>query len=406
VKDGVRQYLGEPAKQVLHVVDISGLPQTQQDAAYDQTSDLLQRSLDLARGPVTRVVWFESGEDKASTLLWIAHHLVIDWVSWRILMEDLTQRYLSYQRSCLPQAALAHATSFLSWANKINQRVQSGVFDHLLPIWLEPSIPPMEPSVLQVDFSGGENAVAFRQKQIVSFSEEMTRSLLEQLPAVPNFQITEVLLTALESALAEWNGLSPLTVDVEGHGREDILSGFLPARTVGWFTSVYPVTMNDRSPQPDTQRALAHMQEKVSRAGDHGISYGLLRYLGSARQVQALQHRPQAEVGFNYLGQFDGTLSQLQIFRRSNLSPGEVESLSNALPYKISIVAYVLTGCLHMEWTFSGRSYRNESIARLAGAYSRLLLRIIHDVQNSEIERSRAEHQTLEAALSEVEFNQ
>src|SRR6185295_10843687 len=152
-------------------------------------------------------------------------------------------------------------------------------------------------SRLPVDTEGGENNRESLGTVTVVLGREQTQALVQEVPQVYHTQINDVLLTALGQALGKWSGEEKVLVDLEGHGREDIFDGVDLSRTVGWFTTMYPVAL-DLPGEPDLGHALMAVKEQIRAVPGRGLGYGALRYLtGTAPAVDA-------PVSFNYLGQF------------------------------------------------------------------------------------------------------
>jgi non-ribosomal peptide synthase protein (TIGR01720 family) len=189
------------------------------------------------------------------------------------------------------------------------------------------------------------------------------------LPAALRAQINDLLLTALARSLTAWTGDSRLLVDLEGHGREDIFEDLDMSSTVGWFTSVFPVLVDlGKAKRPDQQ--LRAVKEQLRQVPGRGVGYGLLRYLGPDRLVaERLQRLPQAEVCFNYLGQFDRVIAEGALFAPAHESIGPVQSPRGKLSYLLEINAWVAGGRLHADWTYSSALHHRATVQRLADGF-------------------------------------
>jgi non-ribosomal peptide synthase protein (TIGR01720 family) len=190
--------------------------------------------------------------------------------------------------------------------------------------------------------------------------------VLQDLPAKHRTQINEVLLAALARAFTAWTDTPSLLIDLEGHGREQIVEGVDLARTVGWFTSIFPVVLDPgKSSKPlETLRAV---KEQLRAVPNRGIGYGLLRYSSGRKEVvDQLSSLPQAEVRFNYLGQQDRSLSSSQLFVSAHDSGAEAQSLRGERGYLLNIIASVSDGRLRFNWTYSENVHASQTIERLA----------------------------------------
>ncbi|HEX6289377.1 MAG TPA: amino acid adenylation domain-containing protein, partial [Herpetosiphonaceae bacterium] len=164
--------------------------------------------------------------------------------------------------------------------------------------------------------------------------------------------------------------------DLEGHGREDLFDEVDLSRTVGWFTSIFPVRLDlGTAQQPGA--ALTTIKEQLRQIPQHGIGYGLLRYLGPPEMQAALAGMPPAEVSFNYLGQIDQAIAKDSLFAPARESPGPVQSARNGRTYLLEVTGFVLDGCFHLNWDYSAAIHHRATIASLVDAYRAAIQRVI-----------------------------
>ncbi|HCF30473.1 MAG TPA: non-ribosomal peptide synthetase, partial [Cyanobacteria bacterium UBA11049] len=326
------------------VVDLSKLPENQQAEAIEATAASLQSSLNLSTGPLLRVVLFQLGRQQPSRLLTIIHHLVVDGVSWRILLEDLQTAYLQLSQGQEIQLA-AKTTSFKQWAESLREYAQSRLVQSELDYWL--SQPHKQISLLPVDLNG-ENTEASAASISVALTPQETQALLQEVPSAYQTQINDVLLTALVQAFYQWTGNNTLLVDLEGHGREDIIDRVDLSRTVGWFTTIFPVVL-DLGQTVEPGEALKTIKEQLRSIPNRGINYSILRYLSNDERLESL---PQAEVKFNYLGQFDLVLSESSIFRPAQESTGPMHSQQGNRNCLLEVNGLIVGGQLRLDWTY------------------------------------------------------
>jgi amino acid adenylation domain-containing protein/non-ribosomal peptide synthase protein (TIGR01720 family) len=293
----------------------------------------VQASLDLAAGPIVRFVLFGNGR-----LLVVVHHLAVDGVSWRILLSDLQAAYEG-------QELAPRGTSVQAWAAKLAEHAPA-VLDELR-FWAER--PPASP--LPVDLPG-PNTEGSAETVRVSLSQDETRPLLQETEAA--------LLAALARAFAPWTGGDRLLVDLEAHGREEeLFEGVDLTRTVGWFTSLYPMVLPDG---PDARR--------VPR---RGIGYGLLRYLAGGEASARLAALPRAEVSFNYLGQLDRAVPGDPFFVLAPDPVGPLRDPRGVRSHLVDVNVSVSGGCLHASFTYSRNVHRRETVEALAGRFAEAL---------------------------------
>ncbi len=356
-------------------IDLAEFGDLVQPTALRVHADRLQASLDLTNGPLLRAALFELGAGRQRLLL-IIHHLVVDGVSWRILLEDLGTVLTALQKGDAVKFA-PKTSSFRAWAEQLHAYVSSTDMQRELTYWQQR--PWSEARRLPLDHRGETNTAAAVQVVNSALGAGETQSLLQDVPSVYHTQINDVLLTALVETFADWTGRRNLLVALEGHGREDLFTDVDVSRTVGWFTSLFPVLL-DISAATDPGAALKLVKEELRAVPNRGIGYGLLRYLGAADALPA----PQPEVSFNYLGQLDGTNSEQGSFRFAEEDVGSLQAADNARAHLIDISAYIRDGHLHLQWFYNARLHDAETITGLAARYGEVLQQLIAHCKASE----------------------
>jgi amino acid adenylation domain-containing protein/non-ribosomal peptide synthase protein (TIGR01720 family) len=353
------------------VVDLSAVPAVAQAAAMEAAASEAQASLRLDAAPLLRVVLFTLGSGRESRLLIVIHHLVIDGVSWRILLEDLEAAYRQRLQS-EPMQLPFKTTSFQQWAEQLVTHARTDAVRDELGQWL--AAPLRSP--LPRDLNDGENTVASARTVEMVLSAEETQALLQDVPEVYRTQINDVLLTALIQAVASWAGSRSLRVDLEGHGREEIGGDLDLSRTIGWFTALYPVALE--LVPGSLGEALKAVKEQLRHVPSRGIGYGLLRYLHPDPEVRdALKALPQAEVIFNYLGQLDQDLSKASLFELSLDRTGQAHSPRGLRYHLLEVNAWIAGGRFRVGWTYSEHSHRQATIAELAERFLGALTALI-----------------------------
>jgi non-ribosomal peptide synthase protein (TIGR01720 family) len=365
-------------------IDLSALAEGEQDAAMHRAAAAVQASLDLTQGPLLRVALVERGAPRASRLLLVAHHLVIDGVSWRIVLDDLQTAY-EHLRGGQPVQLPAKTTSFQRWAQRLQQQAHSEMLQAEVEYWLghRPSALPGLP----VDYPAGPavNTMGSARTVRVALEEAETRALLQAVPGVYRTQIDEVLLTAVVQAVTGWSGQRGVWVDVEGHGREEIVAEVDVSRTVGWFTTIYPVRLSlEEAPGPG--EALKAIKEQLRRVPHRGIGYGMLRYLsGDGPVVERLRGLPEPEVSFNYLGQFDQVVTATSPFQLIQEESGPTVSGRARRTHLLEVTGLVIDHRLHIDWTYSENLHRRATIESLAQGFIRALRALIAHCQSPDV---------------------
>lgn len=344
-------------------VDLSALPERERIPTLEAVADTFQSSLDLSDGKPARFVLFNLGGWQNARLLVIIHHLVMDGVSWRILLEDLETA--CDQLACGEPVELAPKTaSFKQWAERLTAYAQSAGLRRQLAFWTDEArqLSPRLPR----DHVDGNNTTASAITVNVELGTEETRELLQDVPVIYNTQINDVLLAALALAFRRWTGESVTLVELEGHGREEIFDGIDVSRTIGWFTTHFPVLL--RLPeQAGVSDSVKAIKEQLRAIPERGIGYGVLRDLCDEAQVSGrVRSLTLPEVSFNYLGQFDNVLSESSLFALATESVGTAQSLKGSRGHVLRINASVTGGQLRLALTYSENLHRRETIEQLA----------------------------------------
>ncbi|RMF26125.1 MAG: non-ribosomal peptide synthetase, partial [Chloroflexi bacterium] len=360
-------------------VDLAALPATEQGETIEALTARLQASLDLSHGPLLRVAYFDLGPEHPARLFIVIHHLAVDGVSWRILLEDLQTLYQQLSRG-EPARLPPKTTSFRHWARRLVEYAQTDEVRQELAYWLE--VPSDGAARLPVDRPGGANTEASARSVTVALSPEETQALLQEVPAAYRTEINDALLTALAQAVARWTGSPTLLVALEGHGREDLFDDVDLSRTVGWFTTLYPVRL-DLTGIYDPGEALKAVKEQLRRVPRRGIGYGLLRYLSQDREtVERLRALPTPEISFNYLGQLDQAVPEGSPFGPAPESGGPAHSPRGKRSHLLEINGVIAGGRLQLEWTYSENLHHRSTIERLAQDFIEALRAIIAHCQS------------------------
>jgi amino acid adenylation domain-containing protein/non-ribosomal peptide synthase protein (TIGR01720 family) len=366
---------GLPATLPCFGVDLSMLPLSNQGATIESAAASYQQSFNLSEGPLLRVVLFDLGQGQNQRLLIAVHHLAVDGVSWRILLEDLQQLYAQLSRgetTYLPPKT----TSFRQWSKCLSAHAQSAPAREALDYWRVALGTPV--GRLPVDEEKGPNSVASAEMVRASLSEDETRTLLQDVPAVYRTQINDLLLAGLVQAFADWSGQRRLLVDLEGHGREELAAELDVTRTVGWFTSYFPVVLESVEGS-NIAATLKKVKEQLrSVRQQRGAEYPLLRYLASDEDVRReLRELPQAQVSFNYLGQFDQVLTEESLFLMAKESTGPGQSNQGLRTHSLEVNGRIAGGQLGLFLTYSANVHRRETMERLAHGYAEALRALI-----------------------------
>ncbi|MGA9768119.1 MAG: amino acid adenylation domain-containing protein [Blastocatellia bacterium] len=346
---------------VFSFVDL-GSPRADKLAALEGAAAESQSSLDLQAGPLMRAVLFDLGESEPNRLLIVIHHLAVDGVSWRILLDDLQTVYEQLEGG-IPLALPPKSASFRQWAEHLQAFAQSPSLQAERKHWA--SIQSRDVSLLPIDHMTGANDYASEAVAVAELTVEETERLLRHRARARQANVDEILLAAVLRALTSWSGQHCLLVDVEGHGREELFDGVEIGRTVGWFTNLHPVWLGAH--EPEASDHLRVVAENLRQIPNRGVGYGLLRYLRDEQSAnEQMEMNPRAEVVFNYLGQFDNLFSHNALFERSWESTGPAINRVERRPYLFEINSHISGGRLHVRWSYSRNLHLPETVERLA----------------------------------------
>ncbi|MGH3926132.1 MAG: condensation domain-containing protein, partial [Pseudonocardiaceae bacterium] len=261
----------EPAE-ALHIRDVSTMEDAGQESAIENAANVARAELRLETGPMIRAILFRRGPGRRPLLFVAVHHLVMDGVSWRILLDDLETAYRQAATG-RPVELEPVGTAFSQWTHRLAAHVQAGGFDADLPYWTTVSTSAV--ADLPVDRASADTVDSTRTVT-VRLGQADTDALLRRVPGVYRTQVNDVLLSALGRVLARWTGQDRVLVAMEGHGREDILDGVDLSRTVGWFTTQFPVALAVPS-AAEWDVVLKSVKEQLRAVPHRGLSYEALR---------------------------------------------------------------------------------------------------------------------------------
>jgi len=357
------EYQQPTSEQLLWTATVADLDDCQ--ALYTD----VQRSLDLQQGPLLRALLVSDGQGQ-QRLLVVIHHLVVDGVSWRVLLEDLQALYRGANLAAKTHAMGDWAARLATYAGSDSLRDELG--------WWQTQLAGVRRE-LPCDHPQGGNLNRHAQTLSINLEVEQTRQLLQQAPAAYHTQVNDLLLTALARTLCRWSGDREVLVQLEGHGREGLFEDLDLTRSVGWFTNAYPLALAIEPGDHDQAQAssIKRIKEQLRQVPHKGIGYGVLRYLADAASRESMAALPQARITFNYLGQFDQQFDAHALFQPLDAPAGLAHDLDAVLPNWLSVDGQVYGGALQLRWTFSSERYEHATIAALAEDYRRELLALV-----------------------------
>lgn len=352
----------------IEVADFRG--KTWTGAEFFAVADSIQAGISLEEGPLMKLGLFHG--EKESLLLIVIHHLVVDGVSWRILFEDietLYQQSLAGKPFVLP----VRTDSFQSWSECLSKYADSQLFHKDRQYWEA----FLHKEINRIPRDYPESATTGEHSHAESFilSRSETEKLLTEVPPAFHTRINDILLTALLLGVRKKYGFTSLLLDLEGHGREDIQQPVNISRTVGWFTSIYPVMLE--SAGDDVRSTIKKVKEALRQTPAGGIGSLLQKYQDvGPNELQPARPGLALQICFNYLGQFDADTAG-KSYSVTAGSTGNVLSPKEITGYDWQFSGIIRDGQLHMSLTYGKNQYKQETILSLLDFYRHSLLEII-----------------------------
>jgi amino acid adenylation domain-containing protein/non-ribosomal peptide synthase protein (TIGR01720 family) len=362
---------------VLRRCDLSDVDAAEQSAVMENIADDVHASFDLARPPLLKGALFHLGAHQRPYLFLAAHHLIMDGVSWRILLDDLDTAYQQAVRGEIIDLGLK-TTSFQDWALRLGNYLATGGLGHELDHWAS----ALDGSELPVDRAQPQLGTPARAVSVVLTTEE-TDALLRWAPTVYRTRINDVLLAALAWALSRWTRRGRVSINLEGHGREEILDGVDLSRTVGWFTSIFPVALDVAvSDEPNWRDLVKSVRRQLRAIPGNGFGYGPLRYLGSPEARERLSAQGGGpQISFNYLGQWDARSDQAGggLYRSMHGSLGQDHDPADRSSHMLEILGNAQGGQLAFIWYYQPGLHDHATVESVAGDFLDALRCIAQD---------------------------
>ncbi|KZN53060.1 hypothetical protein N474_22255, partial [Pseudoalteromonas luteoviolacea CPMOR-2] len=355
-----------------------------------------QASLNITDGPVFKMVYFKGSE--SGRLFLVAHHLVIDGLSWRILLSDLESAY----EQAIDDRSIVLANkqlSFQSWANALQEQGTSEEILEQAAFWqsqLNESSAPIAKAQSET------TASTYRDLSLVevSLDEKQTTALLTRSNQAYLTQINELLLCSLFLGFEKWSSSQELNVMMEGHGREHEQLAQGVSETVGWFTSKYPLKLSSDS--VELNKLIPNIKEQCRQIPHNGIGYGLLSKFNPESGLSELESSDGPQIMFNYLGQFDQALAADSVFQIASESTGRAIGEACALLYALEINGLVLDGQLRFSFGYDRSVLSQEAVSRL----SICIKESLQDVINHCVSIEKSVFTPIDFPLATVSFEQ
>jgi len=317
----------------------------------------IHRSMDLKQGPLFQALLIH--DDEGETLVLAAHHLVVDGISWRILLRDLTEGYNAFKKGDLISFQ-RKTDSYLNWAVELEKDARTRITEKEKQYW---EVQNRAVNVGLPSFTINKNRVKKETSEIMqSLTEEETDALLKKSGQRYHTEINDLLLAALGLGFHSWCGLTVLKIKMEGHGREKIIPSCDITRTVGWFTTAYPVVLSLEH-HADLSLYIRELKEHLRGIPFKGINYGLLDFPETGN-----------EISFNYLGSFgENEMSDELILEKMELAV----SPESTMPFLFDINGMIQNGRLQFNIAWNTKEFSRNSVSNLLDHFINSLKKII-----------------------------
>ncbi|NOQ24319.1 MAG: amino acid adenylation domain-containing protein, partial [Bacteroidales bacterium] len=335
-------------------------------------ADQIQRSIDLETGPLLKLGLFHLQD--GDRLLIVIHHLVIDGISWRIIFEEIETLFNQVNKGEKLSLPLK-SNSFRDWSTRLTEYSKTSQFLKEKSYWKD--IVSKEEISLnrQIDNENLEdNDLGHKQ---FTLDQIATTDLLNNTNEIYGTEINDILLCGLGYGVKKTLGNEKVFISLEGHGREDILPDLDISRTIGWFTTVYPVLL-DMKHIDDLSLQIRSVKEKLRQIPNKGIGFGILKYLTPPELKDDVNYDIEPQIEFNYLGQFDSDVEQMSLFKIAKESGGNPISPNRKNNSDFSIGGMIAGGKLSVNITYKKKYYSEELIDNLLENYKKSLLEILN----------------------------
>ncbi|WP_459209686.1 non-ribosomal peptide synthase/polyketide synthase [Aquimarina rhabdastrellae] len=334
-----------------------------------------QEKLSYETGSLAKFVWMQTPDTSdANRLFIVIHHLAIDGVSWRILIEDiqtLITQFENQQELALPNKQ----TSYRQWQQKLTMYATEANVLAEVEYW-KGIVANTVTLPQDIAYHG---VTTYRDTLGVSttLNTALTQRLLQEVHQAYSTEINDILLSALTMTLTEWMQQNEVVIALEGHGREDLFDDVDISRTLGWFTNLYPVQLKKHEGEDELKHIIANTKEMLRAIPNKGIGYGVLRYLTNDEVLKATLNADFERIVFNYLGSFDTTLAAESKLGAATENVGHEIARDNQNPHRLTINSMVVKGELQIHWNYDALRFEESTITQLAAKFEEALEQLI-----------------------------
>ncbi|MBT2261831.1 MULTISPECIES: non-ribosomal peptide synthetase [Bacillus] len=396
--DGLRLKVHEATNTLYYDENIQNIPLTIHDftalseenvgEALQEVGCQIKQRTHLYQGPLIQAALCQTASQ--SHLIFTAHHLLVDGMSWQILVEDLIQLFHAEKSSAEVLPPKTHSYQiFTEW---VNEYAVSEDVKEAFNYW-ENVVQGIQP-LYQV--SSNEGYVKDEVKLTKALSVELTDQLTNQANKAYQTQPHELLISALTQACYQQTNQKRISLELEGHGRDAVEENIDVSRTCGWFTTMYPVNVHVSESLSDHIRAV---KETIREVPNKGAEYGLLSLIN-----RQLPDHSAPQLRFNYLGEIDQVLKQSSDYEMSYFTSGIDSSLDNPLTTVIDMVATIKGGQLIFHLSFSEKQLCETDMMQLLQEIEQQIERMVqHCLEQEGIEFTPSDFETVDMSLEEMD---
>lgn len=349
--------------------------------------DKYQASLDIEKGDFIKTVFIKTPGNKNRLFIAI-HHLAIDGISWRILLDHLNRGVVAIQNGEAINLG-AKTTSYRTWAETLQVYATSEKITDQVSYWKNVI---SNSQTLPVDKSATSCQMKDVKECLISLDKKATDQLLKNVNQSYNIQIDDLLLSALGQTITNWSNNTRLNIGLEGHGREYISDKIDTSNTIGWYTSLYPITLEIEK-NSSSAHLIKSVKEQLRSIPDKGLGFGLLRYMHPSADIRQLLTTDDPELVFNYLGQIDNSFEEQSWLRMATESVGKNRGDLCPFSNKMEINCFIKDGELSLMWNYSTKHYNEKTINQLAQQFISNLSNLIeHCVAIKETEATPSDY--------------
>ncbi|AZK48669.1 non-ribosomal peptide synthetase [Paenibacillus lentus] len=370
--------------------------ETDVERRVEEEANALQGMLNIENGPLVQIGIFRTAQ--GDHLLITIHHLVVDGVSWRILTEDLMSGYLQVLRNEEIKFP-AKTDSYQLWTRTVTEFAESESMKNELSYWRE-MIDSHVPELPKDRYLDSRYQLKDTSYASIQLTEEQTHHLLTDAHFAYSTQINDLLLSGLVLAIQEWAGVNRIVITQEGHGREDFGTGVDISRTVGWFTSMFPIIYELQS--NEIAHAIKQVKEQTRRLPNKGAGWLIAEKILRQTDQQNIGLPLQPEIGFNYFGQIEASGAGGD-YEMSEMPMGYEINQANEGIFPLNVSGMVTEGKLTIQLFYDRRSYEHNTIERLIQRYRQYLLDIIsHCINRDKKELTPSDFTTQELTTEDL----